>query len=290
MRSPLLLACCCAFITACTQNGGGNGHPVPEQFDTIMYTRLDTFNAQGFGRAVSGEGETHVEGVIDRKGVVIIAPRTSFLVNDITGSTALIQNGRVFQFADLSNGPLPANYFDTAASYPYAEPYRCGLAMVQQDDRRSYIDAAGRAVFNETFDFAETFHNDRAMVKQGERYRIIDTKGSTVAVMHYDQVNPQSPWCWQVARIKGDTYWSGFVDLNGREITPLIYDEVGYYDPEVKRIRVGKGEKYGFLDEHAAEVIKVQYEQAEVFDHGKARVTLNGREFFIDPMGREVAE
>jgi hypothetical protein len=53
-----------------------------------------------------------------------------------------------------------------------------------------------------------------------------------------------------------------------------------------KRIRVGKGDKYGFLDEHAREVIPVQYEYAEIFDKGKARVMLNGREFFIDPNGR----
>ncbi len=65
---------------------------------------------------------------------------------------------------------------------------------------------------------------------------------------------------------------------------------MGYYDPEVRRIRVGQGDKFGFLDERAREVVLVQYEYAEIFDKGKARVILNGREFFIDPDGKEVAE
>jgi hypothetical protein len=34
----------------------------------------------------------------------------------------------------------------------------------------------------------------------------------------------------------------------------------------------------------------VQYEYAEVFDKGKARVQLNGRQFFIDRDGKEVPE
>lgn len=256
----------------------------------MKYTKVEPANELGFAKVVSGAGETHAEGVIDAKGVEIIPPRTTMQVDDITGSTALVRNGREHLFVDLGNGPVDTAMFSKAWGFEYAEPFRCGRAMVKVGDRWFYIDTAGVNSFGTDYDFAETFHHDRAMVMEGEKYRIIDTQGKTVALMNYDQVNPQSPWCWQVKRIKGDTYWSGFVDLNGKELTPLVYDEVGYYDPEVERIRVGKGDKYGFLDEHAREVIPVQYEYAEIFDKGKARVILNGREFFIDPNGNEVAE
>lgn len=283
-------------LAGCAGNGSSTasaqepGAALPIDTPEMKYRKVDTPNAEGFAKVTAGEGETHAEGIIDAKGVEIIPPRTSLLVNDITGSTALVQSGREFLFVDLDNGPIDTALLSTTKGYPYAEPFRCGRAMVQVDDRRFFIDSAGNALFNETYDFAETFHEERAMVMEGGKYRIIDTDGRTVAEMHYDQVNPQSPWCWQVTRIKGGSYWSGFVDLDGKELTPLIYDEVGYYDPEVKRIRVGKGEKYGFLDEHAREVIPVQFEYAEIFDRGKARVILNGREFFIDPDGTEVAE
>lgn len=254
------------------------------------YTKMDTPNTEGFAKVTAGEGATHAEGIIDAKGTEIIPPRTYLLVNDITGSTALVQNGRLFQFVDLANGPVDTAMFSKAWGFEYAEPFRCGLAMVKLDDRWFYIDMTGTDPFGITFDFAETFHHDRAMVMEGEKYRIIDTEGKTVARMPYDQVNAQSPWRWQVTNIKGDVYWSGFVDLDGKEVVPLIYDEVGYYDPEVKRLRVGKGDKYGFLDELAQVAIPIVYEYAEIFDHGKARVMLNGRAFFIDPDGKELPE
>ncbi len=256
----------------------------------MKYTKVDTRNAEGFARVTAGEGSTHAEGIIDAQGVEVIPPLTSILIDDITGSTALVRSGREHLFVDLGNGPLDTSLFATTKGYQYAEPFRCGRAMVQVDDRWFYIDTNGSRLFGTTYDFAETFHHDRAMVKEGERYRIIDTDGKTVAPMRYDQVSPQSPWCWQVTRIKGDTHWSGFVDLDGKELSPLVYDEVGYYDPEVRRIRVGKGDKFGFLDEHAREVIPVRYGYAEIFDKGKARVMLNGRRFFIDPDGKEVPE
>ena len=71
-------------------------------------------------------------------------------------------------------------------------------------------------------------------------------------------------------------YRSGFVDLDGKEVVPLVYDEVGYHDPEGKRLRVGNGDEYSFLDELAQVAIPIQYEYAEIFDKGKARVMLTG--------------
>lgn len=278
-------------LGSCAQNGGEAVRRSRAVDDTPMeYMRVDTPNEEGFAKVSTGTGASFAEGIIDAKGVEIIPPMTSMLIDDITGSTALVRSGRELLFVDLGNGPVDPDLFTTTKGYQYAEPFRCGRAMVQVDDRRFYIDSHGNRLFGASYDLAESFHHDRAMVKEGERYRLIDTTGKTVAPMNYDQVSPQSPWCWHVTRIRGDIYWSGFVDLNGKELTHLIYDEVGYYDPEVMRIRVGKGDRYGFLDENAREVIPVQYEYAESFDKGKARVMLNGRGFFIDPDGKEVME
>ena len=118
----------------------------------------------------------------------------------------------------------------------------------------------------------------------------MDLDGKEVVPLVYDEVGYYYSEVKRLRVGKGDIYRSGFVDLDGKELTPLFYDEVGYYDPEVKRIRAGKGDKFGFLDGHAREVIPVQFTYAEIFDKGKARVMLNGRQFFIDPDGKEVAE
>lgn len=292
----LLLIAFMLFLASCAGHESGADPDLgtlaanPAPATDMKYAKVDTPNAEGFAKVSTGEGETYAEGVIDANGVEVIAPRTTFLINDITGSTALLQNGRFFQFADLSHGPVKSAFFDTANGYEYAEPYRCGRAMVKRNDRWSYIDRWGQPLFNEDFDFAETFHHDRAMVMRDARYRIIDTSGRTVAVMHYDQVNPYTDERWQVTRIEGDIYWSGFVDLEGKEVVPLIYTEIGMWQPEVKRARAAIKDKLGYLDERGNVAIPIRYGYAEIFDKGKARVMLNGREFFIDPAGKEVAE
>ena len=83
---------------------------------------------------------------------------------------------------------------------------------------------------------------------------------------------------------------SGFVDLDGKEVVPLIYNEVGMFQPEVKRMRIGTGDELGYLDVLGNVAIPIQFEYAEIFSKGKARVMLNGRQFFIDPNGKEVAD
>ena len=98
----------------------------------------------------------------DAKGTEIIPPLNSILIDDITGSSALVRNGREHIFVDLGNGPVDTMLFATTKGYEHVEPFRCGCAMVKVDDRWFYIDTAGNALFNETFDFAETFHHDRA--------------------------------------------------------------------------------------------------------------------------------
>ncbi|MBP6575301.1 MAG: WG repeat-containing protein [Flavobacteriales bacterium] len=256
----------------------------------MAFAHMDTPSTAGFARVTTGTGATHAEGIIDRDGNVVIPPRTDMLVNNITGARALVQRGRAFLFIDLDSPGLDPALLDTEAGYSYAEPFASGRALVHLEDAIFYIDTAGQRLFGTTYTHAESFHHDRALVFLGERKHIIDPEGRIVAELPYDQVNPYSPWCWQVTNVKGDVYLSGFVDLNGKETVPLIYDDVLYFDPEEDRTRAGIKDKFGYLDAYGNAVIPVQYDYAEIFRKGKARVAINGRDFFIDRNGNEVPE
>lgn len=252
--------------------------------------KVDQPNELGFAKVSIRDGDDYQEGIVDAQGKEVVQTSSRILINDITGALALVQFERKFLFVPLNDGFISTDAMAEVNGFQYAEPYQCGFALVQVDDVRFYIDSNGSKAFGTEFEFAESFHNDRALVRSDGRYRIIDTRGTTVANLEFDQVNPQSPWCWQVTQIANKKYTSGFVDLNGKMITEMIYDDVGFYDSEVKRIRVRMNDRHGFLDEHAKVAIPVQYERAEVFNHGKARVVLNGRDFYINPEGMEVPE
>lgn len=206
------------------------------QSSSARETKVDPANEFGFAKITIREGESYQEGIVDAQGNEVVQPGANMLVKDITGNLALVQVERKFLFVPLEDGFVSSEDLASVKGFQYAEPYRCGLAMVSVDDARFFIDVHFEKAFDSDFEFAESFHHDRALVKDDGRYRILDPAGKTVSELHYEQVNPQSPWCWQVTKIINEEYHSGFVDLNGNLITELIYDAVGYYDPAVERI------------------------------------------------------
>lgn len=252
--------------------------------------RIDKPNEKGFAIIRIREGDRYQEGIVDAQGKEVVQPRSRMLVEDISESLALVGVENKYLFVPLDQGFISSEDLDSVQGFQYAEPFRCGLALVCVDDAWFYINSEFEKAFEANFEFAESFHHDRALVKANDRYRIINTLGTTVANLDYDQVNIQSPWCWQVTKINKDTYLSGFVDLNGDLITDIVYEHVGYYDPVVKRIRVGMNDRFGFLNDRALIIIPIQFEYAEVFDQGKAKVVRDGRTFFINPDGYEVPE
>jgi hypothetical protein len=251
---------------------------------------IDKPNEKGFARISIRNGNKIQEGIVDADGKDVVQTSSETIVDDITGSLALVRFKRKAVFVPLDDGYVSSEDLDSLNGFQSAEPFNCGLAKVSVDDVQFYLDSNFKKAFDLDFNFAESFHQDRAYVKVGERHRIIDTQGKTVADLKCDRVKLQSPWCWQVTMIENEKYVSGFIDLNGNRITDLVYDDVGYYDPEVKRIRVSRDGLHGFLDEYAKVVVPVQYERVEAFLRGKARVVLEGRTFFINPDGIEVPE
>lgn len=264
--------------------------PIPAEPSTLQTrdVRRDPLNAAGLAIIRVREGDRYQEGIVDDAGTEVLQLSEHLLVQDLTGTLALVQSKRQFLFVPLDAGPITQADLDSVEGFQFAEPFRCGRAVVQLNDIWFYLNTDFEKAFPLDFEFAESFFEDRALVKAQDQSRIIDTEGKTVAELGDDQVSPQSPWCWQVTRREEDRYRSGFIDRNGQPITERIYDGVGYYDPEVKRIRVTIDDRHGFLNEHAKPAIPVIYEYAEIFSQGKAKVQLHGRTFFIDPDGKEV--
>jgi len=51
---------------------------------------------------------------------------------------------------------------------------------------------------------------------------------------------------------------------------------------------VMKNDKWGYIDKTGKQVIQLKYDYAEDFKNGKAKVKLDGEEFYIDKKGKKV--
>lgn len=253
-------------------------------------TIISSPNELGYCKVSIRKGDEYREGIRGPDGKLVIEPTTQLLVNDISGTLALVQFERKFLFVPLDIGEITKVELEEVNGFQYATPYSCGVSLAVLDDRWFYINRRGERAFESDFDFGETFHLDRALVKNETGFQIIDPTGAVIKLLEYEQVNLQSAYYWQVSQRDGDRYRHRFIGLDGELLSERDYEEVGYYDEKVKRLWIKREGKFGFLDDRGHEIIPPRFDYAEVFDKGKAKVMSEERVFFIDPDGNEVSE
>ena len=64
----------------------------------------------------------------------------------------------------------------------------------------------------------------------------------------------------------------GFIDRTGKEICPVIYDEVWDFWWKFTPVRIG--DKEGFINRKGEEICPVKYDKVQFFAHGFARVRI----------------
>ena len=160
-----------------------------------------------------------------------------------------------------------------------------GRAMVQlSNDKYGFIDKTGALVIPAIYDDAFDFSDGLAYVKTNGKYGFVDKNGTFVIPAKYDYVYEFSGGLANV-RIKGK--W-GLIDTDGSLVIPTKYnyDDFGKVSEGLAGLKI-KG-KWGYFDKTGAMVIPAIYEWVTPFENGKAKVKLNGREFYIDRNGNEV--
>jgi hypothetical protein len=98
--------------------------------------------------------------------------------------------------------------------------------------------------------------------------------------------------------VLGEKY--GFVNcLTGMETVPPVYDFANDFHEELAAVNTGgrakllggvTGGKWGYIDTTGKIAIPLQFDTAGNFYKGRARVSQNGRDFFIDRNGNEIKE
>jgi hypothetical protein len=85
----------------------------------------------------------------------------------------------------------------------------------------------------------------------------------------------------------------GFRDGTRKTIIAPKYNGAIDFSGGLAAVNIGADEfelggKWGFIDKTGKEIIPPKYDFDCLFINGKAKVTLNGKDFFIDKTGREV--
>ena len=194
-----------------------------------------------------------------------------------------------------------------------------GLAGIMKEDKWGFIDKAGREIIPCRYDRVRSFREGFAAVAvygmeedgdNEETYRkllwgFIDNAGREVVPCIYVDVSSYykglAAVCSSGLVVVDDEHYEdyrilfgkwGFVDENGTEVIPCIYDDVSHFSDGLALIE--KDGKYGYIDKTGNEIIPCHYRAATSFSEGLASVSFgvdydpNSKWGFIDENGTEV--
>lgn len=185
------------------------------------------------------------------------------------------QAGDKFGFVDGSEKFRIAPRFDGAL--PFSE----GFAAVKRGDKWGFIDTHGRMVIGPQFKQAYYFREGLASAQTDSDDVLIDTSGKIIA-QGYSYFQLIAEGRVPVTRTQ-DWKW-GYLDLSGKVVIPLIFDEAHSFSEGLAAVY--KDKKWGYVDRDGKMVIPLQFDRAGEFGSGLAPVKLGEKTGFIDKSGK----
>ncbi|MEI8280389.1 MAG: WG repeat-containing protein [Bacteroidota bacterium] len=201
-----------------------------------------------------------------------------------------------------------------ACKYDYACDFSEGLAKVslkewccyyegddpEYHDKWGYIDKNGEQIIPCKYDSACAFSEGLAKVKLNGGWGYIDKNGEEIIPCIYDRVGFFSEGIVKVTeRLCHDNYDSydeedsdissfkyGYIDKNGNEIAPCIYDNGGEFSDGFAAVRLYG--KLGYIDKNGEEIFPINYDFFSAFNVELPKVTRNGNLIYIDSTGRRI--
>ena len=219
-------------------------------------------------------------GLIDREGRLVVP----CIYNDVDypsdGRVLVIRNGRA-GFTDLEgNEVLPLRYLNAGS---FSEGY--APVMVALDSFFSactFIDTMGRQLFPPHYDNLQPFSCGIALVMQYQRWGVIDHSGRELIPPMFEQITT----VFDTLFFAGDLDGMALYDRRMKPLTKQVYTWTGGINDG--RIAVQRDGKYGFLDRQGREVIPCIYDEISLFGSCRAMVRLGDHYGIIDTTGRIV--
>lgn len=252
-------------------------------------------------------------GYMDRNGQVQIEPQYEQAGNFFSDLAAVRVDG-LWGFINKSGQMIIKAQFDDA------EPFSEGLSLVRLCDRYGYIDTSGRYLINPFYNQAQPFASGLAFVETRSEKYLID-RNETVMLRGFDKVKRfreglaparrEGRWgfidnkgTWVIkakfkaaeafsdgmALVKDRNNLYGWISKTGDYVIKPKYEIMGENNSafNLNRAAVMDKSRWGYINREGKLVIAAQYNWAEPFVNGLARVYKDDRVYYIDPEGNLV--
>jgi len=266
----------------------------------------------GFREGLALVGKNNYFGFVDKKGKVVIPLHFENASAFSEGLSVVRKEGYVF-FIDKSGHKVFSTGYDNL--WPFQE----GIAIVEKNSKMGAIDRNGKEIVPLEYDMVWPFLQGQSCVKKQNKWGVINKSAQEIIPLIYDKIfnlnrnehrwavldghrslmNKKGeilipPQYESVGAFQYDLTWAKnngkfiFIDTAGRQETLFFSDY-----PEIREFHEGLAavknaeNKWGFLDENYAEIIKPHYNSVSDFNEGYACVQREGSYGYIDVTGVE---
>lgn len=165
--------------------------------------------------------------------------------------------------------------------------YASDLFLAKKNEKYGFIDKSNNVIIQIKYDKACTFQEERAYVELNNKCGFVDVIGNEIVPLLYDSSSRY--YNQGLVAVKKDGKW-GCIDKNGElKFGFTKYEEIGYFSSDGLAMVRLYGE-YGAIDMDGKVVIPLIYDDKFYFNNGKAKVKLNGEEFYINTKGEKIVE
>lgn len=266
----------------------------------------------------AGQEPPLLAGLVDSSGRIVVPCLYDAVDRPSSGRITVIKDGFI-GYTDLNgNLVIPIQFRDAS---PFIQNRAAvGLIIDSFFLFYTFIDTLGNQLFPPVYQNARPFADGFAAVCRYDRWGIIDTLGNEVIPTVYERLSlpdhgtilagdssgmalfllpdrsPRTPFVYQPVTIVADgrigvsrNGKQGFLDLNGREVIPCIYDEIGLFRQGRAFVRIG--DLCGIIDTLGDTILPLRFHNRSpkgdhyIYHDSLALVEQNGRLGYVDLQG-----
>lgn len=196
-------------------------------------------------------------GFIDTKGNEVASCKYDLVGGFYEGLAEIKKDGKWGFIDTKGNEVIPPIYYSS-------RHFSDGFAAVQKDGKWGYVDTKGKEAIPCSFDDAKFFDEGYALVSKDGNDFLIDKEGKEIVSFKIEEAHTISYFCEGIAVVKeypdeGELY--GFVDKDGKEIAPCIYDMCRDFSEGLAVVQ--KDGVYGFIDKKGNSTFDIQNEDVK---------------------------
>lgn len=258
-------------------------------------------------------------GYIDKTGKVVIPVQYDRAFRSGNHNTIIVRKDKKWGILDKTGAIIVPLQYDKISGIGDE------MMAVEKDNKAGFMDKTGHIVIPLQYDGVYNFADGLALVSKNGKFGFIDETGTVIIPLRYTykygmttkfekeqifaKVSRYDNWLYasrygkeytSVGELKENRAYvfqsyadeptkAGFVDKTGKEVIPLIYQDVNSFSNGLASVK--KDEKWGYIDTNGKTLIDFQYEYATSFENGKARVAFGDdgkspKYFYIDKTGK----